>query len=278
MEDTLREKGLVLLTVAVWLAFRVAICNSYKFLATMLPLEGCTDDDLWEDTSPASADAQSMARFFSELKLLPLGVCTGRLSQPRLASRFCAEMSRPCFGVSVGVGGKQAVPWLLCIVGTNSADAGAGDCAEAGGGVTTGSLSLASGVVEAVAVAEGVFFRGSVCCRSRSFRCSFWSSSFFFCGSSCGGCCTSGGGWRRGDCCCWSCPLAGGDLSVPESGTDAPRLGVGVGPEAPRVDAAGSETPAVVCSSAACVDGGVTTGASCVGGGTAAPLVRGSIV
>ena len=87
MESTLSKKGLVLLTVVVWLAFRVAICNSYRFLATMLPLEGCTNVGLWEDTSPASADAQSMAKFFYEPKLLPLGVCIGRLSQPRLASR-----------------------------------------------------------------------------------------------------------------------------------------------------------------------------------------------
>ena len=65
---------------------------------------------------------------------------------------------------------------------------------------------------------------------------------------------------------------------MPESCTEAPRLGVGVGPEAPRVDAAGSETPAVVCSGAACAGGGVTTGASCVGGGMAAPLVRASTV
>ena len=70
--------------------------------------------------------------------------------------------------------------------------------------------------------------------------------------------------------------MVGGDLSVPESGTEAPRLRVGVGPEAPVVGAAGSETPAVVWSGAACVDGGVTTGASCVGGGAAAPLVRSS--
>ena len=95
-----------MLTVAVWLAFRVAICNSYRFLATMLLLEGCTDVDLWEDTSPASADAQSMAKFLSESKLLPLGVCIGRLSQPRLASRFCTKMSKLCFGVGVDVGGK----------------------------------------------------------------------------------------------------------------------------------------------------------------------------
>ena len=120
-----------------------------------------------------SADAQSMANFLSEPKLLPLGVCIRRLSQPRLASRFCAEMSKPCFGVSVDVGGKRVVPWLLGVTGTNSADAGARDCAEAGGGVTTDYLSLASGVAELVAVAEGVFFKGSVCCRSRSFRCSF---------------------------------------------------------------------------------------------------------
>ena len=65
---------------------------------------------------------------------------------------------------------------------------------------------------------------------------------------------------------------------MPESGSVAPRLGVGTGPEAPVVGTAGSETPAVVCSGAACVGGGVTTGASCVGGGTAAPLVQGSAV
>ena len=50
---------------------------------------------------------------------------------------------------------------------------------------------------------------------------------------------------------------------------------MGTSPEAPIVGAAGSETPAVACSGAACVGGGGTTGASCVGGGTAAPLVGG---
>ena len=65
---------------------------------------------------------------------------------------------------------------------------------------------------------------------------------------------------------------------MPESGIEAPRLGVGTGPEAPVVGAAGSEASAMVWSGAACVGGGVTTGASCVGGGMAAPLVRGSTV
>ena len=63
---------------------------------------------------------------------------------------------------------------------------------------------------------------------------------------------------------------------MPESGTEAPRLGVGGGPEAPVVGATGSETPAVLWFGAVCVGGGVTTGASCVGGGAATPLVRGS--
>ena len=187
MENTLTKKGSVLLTVAVWLAFKVAICSSYRFLATMLPLEGCTEVDLWDDTSPVSADAQSMANFLSEPKLLPLGVCIGRLSQPRLASRFCTEMSKPCFGVSVGVGGKRAVAWPLCVTGTTSAEAGAGDYVEAACLSLAAYLSLAGGVTAVVAIADAVFFcKGSVCCLS--FCYSFWRSSFFFCGSICCGC------------------------------------------------------------------------------------------
>ena len=64
-------------------------------------------------------------------------------------------MSKLCFGVGVDVRGKRTVPWLLLVTSTNSVDAGAGDCAEAGGGVAAGCLSLAGGVAEAVAVAEG---------------------------------------------------------------------------------------------------------------------------
>ena len=160
-----------MLTVAVWLDFNVAICKSCRVLATMLPLEGCTDVDLWEETSPTLADVQSMAKFLSEPKLLPLGVCIGRLSQPRLVSRFCAEMSKLYFGVGVDVGGKRTVPWLFWVTGTSSVDAEAGGCVEAV------CLSLESGVV------GRVFFKGSVCCRS--FRCSLLSSSFFFCWSCC---------------------------------------------------------------------------------------------
>ena len=93
------------LTIAVWLAFSVAICKVCIVLATMLPLEGCIGADLWEDTSPVSAQAQSMANFLSEPNVLPLGVCMGRASQPRLDSKFYAEISRPCFGVSVELGG-----------------------------------------------------------------------------------------------------------------------------------------------------------------------------
>ena len=63
---------------------------------------------------------------------------------------------------------------------------------------------------------------------------------------------------------------------MPESGTEAPRLGVGGGPEATVVGAPGSDTPAVVCSGAVCVGGGVTNGASYVGGGMAVSLVRAS--
>ena len=33
-------------TMAVWLAFSVAICSECKVLATMLPLEGCGDAEL----------------------------------------------------------------------------------------------------------------------------------------------------------------------------------------------------------------------------------------
>ena len=54
-----------------------------------------------------------MAKFLSEPKLFPLGVCIGRLSQLRLASRFCAEMSKLYFSVGVDVGGNRTVPWLF---------------------------------------------------------------------------------------------------------------------------------------------------------------------
>ena len=101
------------LTIAVWLAFSVAICKVCIVLATMLPLEGCGDAELCKETSPASADVQSMAKFLSEPKLLPLGVCIGRFSQPMLASKFCTEASKLCFGVGVGVGGMRVVPRLF---------------------------------------------------------------------------------------------------------------------------------------------------------------------
>ena len=121
-----------------------------------------------------------MAKFLSEPKLLSLGVCIGRLSQLRLASRFCAEMSKLCFVVGVDVGGNRTV--LLWVTDTSAVDAGVGGCAEAGDCDEADCLSLAGGVAEAVGVAEGVFGNGRVCCQS--FRCSFLSSSFFFCGSS----------------------------------------------------------------------------------------------
>ena len=140
-------------------------------MATMLPLEGCRDAELWEETSPMSADVQSMAKFLSEPNVLPHGVCIGRLSQPWLASRFCAEMSKLYFSVGVDVGRKRTVPRIFWIVGTSSVEA------EAGGGVGTVRLSLVSGG------AGEVLVRGSVCCRS--FRCSLLCSSFFFSGSCC---------------------------------------------------------------------------------------------
>ena len=145
-----------LLTMAVWLAFNVV------------------------------ATVQSMAKFLSEPKLLPLAVCIGRFSQPLFASKFCTEASKLCF--SVGVSGTRVAPELDLVMGTSSVEA------EAGGYAGTVCLSLASGVV------GGVFFSGSVCCRS--FHCSFLSSSFFFCWSCYYRCCASGGGWRRGDCGC----------------------------------------------------------------------------
>ena len=116
--------------MAVWLAFRVAICNSCRVLATMLPLEGCIGVVFWEDTSPVSVEAQSMANFLSEPKVLPLRVCMGRASQPRLDSRLCAEMSSPCFGVSVELGGIRTRLGLCCTTATVPADARAGGCVD----------------------------------------------------------------------------------------------------------------------------------------------------
>ena len=68
-------------------------------------------------------------------------------------------------------------------------------------------------------------------------------------------------------------PHGRGNRSVPESGIEAPRLGIGGGPKVSMVGAVGSETQAVVWFGAVCFGGGVTTRASCVRGGAAAPLV-----
>ena len=80
MEKCSQNKVRFRLMVVVSLALWVAICNSCKVLATILPLEGCIGADLWEDTSLVSAEAQSMANFLSEPNVLPLGVCIGRAS------------------------------------------------------------------------------------------------------------------------------------------------------------------------------------------------------
>ena len=87
-----------------------------------------------------------MANFLSEPKVLPLGVCIGRLSQPRLDSKFCAELSRPCFGVSVELGGMRTSPWLFCTTVTAPVDAGAGGCVEATCLSVAACLSLAGRV------------------------------------------------------------------------------------------------------------------------------------
>ena len=134
----LSKETLDLLTIAVWLAFKVAICKVCRVLATMLPLEGCRDAELYEETSPASADVQSMAKFLFEPKLLPLGVCIGRFSQLLLVSNFCTEVSKLCFGV--GVCGTRTAPELFLVMGTSSVEAEAGGCSG------TVCLSLASGV------------------------------------------------------------------------------------------------------------------------------------
>ena len=85
----------------------------------MLPLEGCGDTELWEETSPASADVQSMAKFLSKPKLLSFGVCIGRFSQPLFASKFCTEASKAYFGMGVGVGGMRVAPELDLVMGTS---------------------------------------------------------------------------------------------------------------------------------------------------------------
>ena len=122
--------------MAVWLALRVAICNSCRVLATMLPLDGCIEVVLLEDTSPPSAEAQSIANCLSEPNELPLKVCIGSASQPRLDSSWCAERSRPCFGVSVEPGGRRATFGLCCVRATVPVDvvAGADGCAGADAG------------------------------------------------------------------------------------------------------------------------------------------------
>ena len=137
LRETVR---VVELTVAVWLALRVAICNSCRVLATMLPLDGCIGAVLWEDTSPPSAEAQSIANCFSEPKELPLSVCMGSASQPRLDSSWCAERSSPCFGVSVEPGGRRTTFGLCCVRATVPVEVGAGaeGCAEADGGAEAG--------------------------------------------------------------------------------------------------------------------------------------------
>ena len=119
--------------MAVRLALRVAICNSCKVLATMLPLEGCIGVDLWEDTSPVSAEAQSIANFLSDPNVLPLGVCIGSASQPMSDSRLCAERSNPCLGVSVEPDAMRNELGLCCTSATVPVDAGAAGCAEAAG-------------------------------------------------------------------------------------------------------------------------------------------------
>ena len=57
----LGKEVLDVFTMAVWLAFSVAICSECKVLAAMLPLEGCGDVEFWDDTSLVSAAVQSMA-------------------------------------------------------------------------------------------------------------------------------------------------------------------------------------------------------------------------
>ena len=122
--------------MAVWLALRVAICSSCRVLATMLPLDGCIGVALWEDTSPPSAEAQSIANCLSEPKELPLKVCIGSASQPRLDSSWCAERSRPCLGVSVEPGGRRTTFGLCCVSATVPVEvvAGADGCARADAG------------------------------------------------------------------------------------------------------------------------------------------------
>ena len=152
----------------------------------MLSLEGCIGAIFWEDTSPVSAEAQSMANFLSEPKVLPLRVCMGRASQPRFDSRLCAEISSPCLGVSVELGGMRTRFGLCCTTATVPADAGVGDCVEAV------YLSFAGGVTEMYAGAPVEVFCESCVCLS--LRCSFKSSSFFFYASVGCGCRACGGG------------------------------------------------------------------------------------
>ena len=155
---------------------------------------------------------------------------------PRLDSSWCAERSRPCFGVSVEPGGRRATFGLCCVKATVPVEvvAGADGCAgaDAGTEVVDGAEVgcgpspicglLAGGVTETYA---GPPEKLSLVWDCLSLRCSFRSSSFFFCASVGAGCRACGGG----DFGVGVGSVAGGDLSVTES------------------SAAGSVNPAVAC-------------------------------